>query len=238
MRRESQFEGVAVLVPAYNEAAHIGPCLDEVAQAFPGARVLVIDNNSTDDTRRIALACGAEVLCEMRQGKGFAVTSGIRYALAQGAQWIALHDADQEYSAAHLAELVRQCQTEAADGTAPLIMGVGLREVMLGQVLWRSLLANFVAKQAIRLSAGAAPPEDILTGARVMSAALATQLFQDSAQDQPFRGFELETAVTRKAMELGACIVSRRVQYTPRVAAEKKVRAWDMFGIVKAAFNG
>lgn len=232
------FEGVCVLVPAYNEAVHIGPCVAEVLAAFPGARVLVIDNNSSDDTAALARAAGAEVLHEDRQGKGFAVTSGIRHALSGGSALLALHDADCEYSASHLARLVEQCQAARVQG-AELIMGVGLREVMLGRVLWRSVLANFVARLAIRVASGMRPPEDILTGARVMSATLASKLFEDRPEEEsPYRGFELETALTRRAMALGGVIVSSRVRYTPRIVSEKKIKAWDMFGILKAAFNG
>lgn len=238
MSGPSNFADVCVLVPAYNEAVHVGPCIAEVHTAFPGARIVVVDNNSSDETAALALAAGAEVLHERRQGKGFAVTAGIRFALAQGSSLIALHDADCEYSASHLARLVEQCQTTVGQGQ-PLVMGVGLREVMLGRVLWRSVLANFVARLAIRVASGRRPPEDILTGARVMSAPLAAQLFTGRPdEDAPYRGFELETALTRRAMALGGEIVSTRVRYTPRVVSEKKIKAWDMFGILRAAFHG
>lgn len=226
-----------VLIPAFNEAQHIAQCVTETRMAFPYASILVIDNNSTDGTSELARGAGAQVVTEPRKGKGYAVTTGARIALKAGCTWIALHDADREYKAEHLADLVAQCQEAATGATAPIVMGVGLREVMLGQVLWRSLIANFVARLALRLALRKRPPEDILTGARVMSSALACGLFLIHG-DQPYRGFELETALTRRAMRLNAAMISNRVRYVPRVATEKKIKARDMFGILKAAFNG
>lgn len=227
---------VWILIPAFNEAQHIVQCIVETREAFPAAHILVVDNNSTDATAELARAAGAQVIVETRQGKGFAVTAGVRLALESGGAWLALHDADREYKADHLAELVGQCQA-AAGGGVPLVMGIGLREVMLGQVLWRSLIANFVARLALRFALRKRPPDDILTGARVMSAPLANALFLTQGDD-PYRGFELETALTRRAMRLDAALVSHRIRYVPRIATEKKIKARDMFGILKAAFNG
>jgi len=226
-----------ILIPAFNEAQHISLCVRETQTAFPLAQIVVIDNGSTDQTASLAEDAGARVVTETRKGKGFAVTAGVSLALEAGCAWIALHDADREYKAEHLAELVRECQVSAGDVDTPVVMGVGLREVMLGQVLWRSLIANFVARLALRVALGKRPPEDILTGARVMSATLARALFARPG-GPPYRGFELETALTRRAMRMNAAMVSKRVRYVPRVATEKKIKASDMFGILRAAFNG
>jgi hypothetical protein len=116
-------------------------------------------------------------------------------------------------------------------------MGVGLREVALGLVLWRSLVANYVARMALRLALRKQPPMDILTGARVMNADLARQLFAPQDGKAPYKGFELETALTRKALAAGARLVSAPVRYSPRSVGEKKIKAWDMLGILKAAWN-
>jgi glycosyltransferase involved in cell wall biosynthesis len=226
-----------VLVPAHNEEGNIIQCIQEARSAFYGARVLVLDNASSDRTAELAVLQEAEVLPVRQKGKGYAVTAGVRFALEQGCDWIALHDADNEYSAEDLAELAIACQRVAPTAQELHVMGVGLRQVMLGRVLWRSILANGVARWALQFALRKRPPEDILTGSRVMSAPLAKAMF-DEAGESPFRGFELETAVTRQALKKGAIIVSDRVRYVPRAAGEKKIKATDMFGILKAAFNG
>ena len=50
------------LIPAYNEAARIGPVLDAVLALPLLARVIVIDDGSSDDTAFVAQAKGAQVL--------------------------------------------------------------------------------------------------------------------------------------------------------------------------------
>ncbi len=50
-------------VPVYNQAATLGACLTALrAQSVPPAEILVVDDGSTDDSVKIALAAGATVL--------------------------------------------------------------------------------------------------------------------------------------------------------------------------------
>ena len=53
---------VAVLLPCHNQAATIGAVVRGFADALPAARIYVFDNNSTDDTARVAARAGARVL--------------------------------------------------------------------------------------------------------------------------------------------------------------------------------
>ncbi len=61
---------VAVLIPCFNEAAAIAKVVADFKAALPEATIYVYDNNSTDDTARIARAAGAVVGAEGRRGKG------------------------------------------------------------------------------------------------------------------------------------------------------------------------
>jgi glycosyltransferase involved in cell wall biosynthesis len=72
-----------VIVTAYNEADRIGATLDALAEAFPGAALLLADDGSADRTSEIASARGARVLRSERMiGKGGAATLAARAALA------------------------------------------------------------------------------------------------------------------------------------------------------------
>jgi dolichol-phosphate mannosyltransferase len=53
---------VSVVIPARNEAARIGPCLDGVLADPDVGEVLVVDDGSTDGTAEIAQARGARVV--------------------------------------------------------------------------------------------------------------------------------------------------------------------------------
>jgi glycosyltransferase involved in cell wall biosynthesis len=61
---------IAVIIPAYNEAASIGHVLEALPR-FVSA-VFVVNNNSSDNTAEVAKAKGATVLFEERKGYGYA----------------------------------------------------------------------------------------------------------------------------------------------------------------------
>ena len=52
---------IAVLIPCYNEAQTIAKVIGDVKTVLPEAAVYVYNNNSTDDTEKIAKECGAIV---------------------------------------------------------------------------------------------------------------------------------------------------------------------------------
>ena len=61
---------VAVLIPCYNEEQTVSKVIEDVKEALPEARIYVYDNNSTDDTAKLAAQAGAIVRREYKQGKG------------------------------------------------------------------------------------------------------------------------------------------------------------------------
>lgn len=72
-----------IIVTARDEADRIEATLAALAQAFPGARVWVADDGSSDDTAACARRAGATVVSAERPlGKGGAATLAARRALA------------------------------------------------------------------------------------------------------------------------------------------------------------
>ncbi len=69
---------IAVLVPCYNEGLTIGKVIDDFKMALPQATIYVYNNNSSDDTKAIALSKNVQVYDEFRQGKGNVVRSMFR----------------------------------------------------------------------------------------------------------------------------------------------------------------
>ena len=83
-----------LVIPAYNAAAFIGDAVGSaLAQSLPPARVIVVDDGSTDDTATVARAVGGpiEVLTQPNQGPGSATTRGM--ALVE-TEYVATLDAD------------------------------------------------------------------------------------------------------------------------------------------------
>lgn len=110
----------AVIVTAHNEADRLPATLAALAAAFPGARVLVADDGSTDGSADVAAAHGAEVVrSERNVGKGGAATLAAQRLLPlagePGPPVILLCDGDLAASADTLAQLVEEVRAGRAD---------------------------------------------------------------------------------------------------------------------------
>jgi glycosyltransferase involved in cell wall biosynthesis len=75
----------SVIVPAYNEAAYLGRALDSLLhQDYDGRyEVIVVDNNSSDETAAIAVRCGVRVVSEPEQGVCAARQRGVDCATGE-----------------------------------------------------------------------------------------------------------------------------------------------------------
>jgi glycosyltransferase involved in cell wall biosynthesis len=69
---------ILVIIPAFNEAQSIGQVISEIPDLV--SEIIVVNNNSTDNTAAVATAAGATVLFEERMGYGYACLQGINYA--------------------------------------------------------------------------------------------------------------------------------------------------------------
>jgi glycosyltransferase involved in cell wall biosynthesis len=73
---------VLVIIPAFNEAHSIGKVVADIPRSLV-QEIVVVNNNSTDETEANARAAGATVLREDRKGYGQACLCGIAYAAAK-----------------------------------------------------------------------------------------------------------------------------------------------------------
>ncbi len=88
-----QNKTIKVVIPAYNEAQSIGLVLRDIP-AFVD-EVIVVNNNSSDDTFNAAELGGATVLNEPRKGYGSACLKGLQYiADSNGCDIVVFIDAD------------------------------------------------------------------------------------------------------------------------------------------------
>ncbi len=72
---------IKVIIPAFNEADSIA----KVVRELPGSvsEIIVVNNNSSDETSENALLAGATVLTEERRGYGYACLKGMDYVARQ-----------------------------------------------------------------------------------------------------------------------------------------------------------
>ncbi|WP_089321065.1 glycosyltransferase family 2 protein [Pontibacter ummariensis] len=146
---------INVIIPAYNEARSIS----KVLQAIPAglaAEVIVVNNNSMDDTAAIARQAGATVLEEPRPGYGNACLKGIAYAaakpLATRPDIIVFLDGDFSDYPEEMSLLVQPI----LDGKVDMVIGsraLGKRQA--GAMLPQQIFGNWLATTLLRLFYGA-----------------------------------------------------------------------------------
>jgi glycosyltransferase involved in cell wall biosynthesis len=106
---------IGVVIPANDEEALIGRCIDalHVASAHPDLRgeavkILVVLDHCRDRTREIVTARGAACITVEVRNVGAARAAGADALVAQGARWLAFTDADSAVAPDWLA---RQLET-------------------------------------------------------------------------------------------------------------------------------
>src|SRR5579864_8303872 len=109
---------VSVIVPARNEEACLGRCLDSlVSQAGVSFEVTVVDDGSTDRTREIAQSfpgvrvVDPENLLPGWSGKNNALVAG---AKAARGEWLLFTDADTVHRAGSLARSLAEARQQNA----------------------------------------------------------------------------------------------------------------------------
>lgn len=106
---------VWALVPAFNEADRIRATISALRSRPEIHCIVVVDDGSTDDTAKIAVAAGAnKVLTQKNQGKGTALATA--YAVTpEDVDIILLLDSDLGASASEAVKLLRPLMHDEAD---------------------------------------------------------------------------------------------------------------------------
>lgn len=194
--------GIAVIIPCLNEAASIRQVVLDVKRHLPEARIYVYDNESTDDTLKIAKAAGAIVRSEKCRGKGNVVR---RMFTDIDADIYFMIDGDQTYDLTNMDYHVNALLTEYVD----MVVGARIPEKeniyrpghYLGNKFFNYSL-NIIFKSNFT---------DIFSGYRVM-----TRRFVKTFAAVT-KGFEIETELSVHALELRVEVKEFGVLYSQRI---------------------
>lgn len=213
----------AVVLPCYNEAATIADVVAGFAEALPGAVVYVFDNNSSDDTARVAEAAGAVVIRETRQGKGHVVR---RMFAEVDADIYVMADGDGTYAAVDAPMLVKALVERRLDMVVGTRRGVrqdaGRSGHALGNRLFNGVFQWMFGDDF----------SDIFSGYRVFSRRFAKTFPAVS------RGFEIETEMSVHASQLMLPVAEIETDYGVRPEGSvSKLRTFrDGFRILSVFF--
>lgn len=181
---------VAVLIPCHNERGAVGRVVAEFRRHLPDATIYVYDNNSTDGTAAEALAAGAVVRHEPRQGKGAVVR---RMFADIDADIYLMVDGDATYDAASAPRLVAGVVETGAD----MVVGVRRPDDSVANAFRPGhAFGNRMLTGIVRWFFGRGFT-DMLSGYRAFS--------RRFVKSFPMRSgaFEIETELTIHALSLG-----------------------------------
>lgn len=197
---------IAVLIPCYNEETTISAVVSSFARVLPKARIIVFDNNSSDDSVMQAEKAGAEVVSEPRQGKGNVVRAMFRKI---DADIYVLVDGDNTYPANQAVELIGPLLHQEAD----MVVGDRLSSRAYDKENKRKFhsFGNRLVRRMINLLFGSRL-KDIMSGYRVFSRVF-VKTFPVLSE-----GFEIETELTLHALDKRFPIVEIPIDYRDRPA--------------------
>ncbi len=193
---------LAILIPCLDEEDGVALVVKEYAGAFPDARILVVDNGSTDRTAERARAAGAEVVAEPRRGKARAIVTA--FALLEE-DLVIMVDGDGSYPAEGARRLLAASRADPAD----MITGVRVPEGD-HRVFRRFHELGSAAFAAVFRLVFHYAPGDLFSGLRLF-----TKRFYKNVP-LLFRGFELETELTVQAVEKGYRLTEVEIPFRTR----------------------
>lgn len=213
---------IAVLIPCYNEELTIRAVVEDFKNVIPEADIYVYDNNSNDDTAKIAKEAGAIVVPEYRQGKGHVVRSMFRNIEAD---CYIMVDGDDTYPAKdayNVAKLVLENKADMAIGDR--LSSTYFRENKrpfhnTGNKLVRTLI-NKIFKSEVK---------DIMTGCRAFNRKFVKSFPVLS------NGFEIETEMSIHALDKRFLIAEIPIAYRDRPeGSESKLNTFqDGYRVLK-----
>jgi dolichol-phosphate mannosyltransferase len=207
---------LSVIVPVYNEAAHVDELLRAIHASPVKKEIILVDDGSTDGTREKlrSTPLGDDVTVifhEKNCGKGAAIRTALEYARGE---YILIQDSDLEYDPQDYPALLRPLQ----EGRANVVYGVRPDRPE------RGLRFFFGAKLLTHLT-------NLLYGAGIHDEATCYKLFRRSVISRirlECHRFEFCPEVTAKLCRMGEKIAEVPIHYRPRSAGEgKKIRHSD-----------
>jgi glycosyltransferase involved in cell wall biosynthesis len=214
---ETRWQGcVSVIVPVYNEVAHIDQLLHAIYASPVKKEIVIVDDGSTDGTREKlkALPPAGDVTVvfhERNFGKGAAIRTALAYARGE---YILIQDSDLEYDPQDYPALLKPLE----QGKANVVYGVRPDRPE------RGLRFFLGAKLLTHLT-------NILYGAGIHDEATCYKVIRRSVIERmqlECHRFEFCPEVTAKLCRMGEKIAEVPISYHPRSAVEgKKIRHAD-----------
>ena len=203
---------IDIVVPIFNEEATVAELLERLRQSCPEARLIFVDNASTDSTRDLLRRHGVvDLVChETNLGYGRSLLDGMRHG---SGEHVVIIDADLEYLPEDVPSLVAGLGAAGAVYGSRFLSG---RESPPAMQWYRSLgnglvtkLFNLLFRQGLT---------DLYTGVRAFRREVLPLDELESA------GFEFVLELSARLVHAGVSIGEVPVGYRPRATGHSKMR--------------
>ncbi len=143
---------IKVIIPAYNEVDSIGYVIKAIPKYVD--EVIVVSNNSTDDTEINAKKAGATVLTESNKGYGFACLKGMQYIANQNIKPDIIVFLDGDYS--DYPEELTKIVAPIIEHNIDFVIGARVKKLREeGSMTTPQIFGNWLATTLMRLFFGA-----------------------------------------------------------------------------------
>ena len=140
---------IMVLIPAYKAEQTLSELVMRISKYVNLQDILIVEDGSPDDTFKAAKSTGALVLRHsINKGKGEALKTGFKYALANGYQGVISIDADLQHDPDAIPEFIKIAKENHAD------VIVGTRRRNLANMPFERLMTNELTSLIISCFSG------------------------------------------------------------------------------------
>jgi glycosyltransferase involved in cell wall biosynthesis len=219
---------ISIVIPAFNEEKTIGNVIEDTATVMDSLKlpyeIIVIDDGSTDNTRRVATIYKATVLShEKNRGKGYAERKGFRHA--QGDIVVTI-DGDGAHNPKEITSLITPLLNGTDIAAGSRFMGNGPYSTSR-----LNLLGNILFNMSIMIMTGRRVT-DSQTGFRAIKKDVLHKLNLES------QGYEIETEITVKSLKNGFKFREEPITVNRREYDTSKIRLFsDGAKILKTIFK-
>ncbi len=210
---------VTVVIPCYNEGASIANVIHgfkctSIADDYFNFDILVIDNNSKDNTSEEAKNAGARVITETKQGKGHAIRTGFNN-IHPSAEYVVMLDGDDTYRPEEVLRMLEPLHHNFCDVVVGSRLGGKIRGDAMHSV---NRAGNWLYTHLVRL-VYSVNITDVLSG----YFAWKRPVVENLAPNLVSSGFAIEMEMITKMSKMGYEIYSVPISYNLR-AGESHLR--------------
>lgn len=163
-----------IMIPAYNEAENIERVVENLIKNFSQYDYVIINDGSTDDTRKICARKGYNFLdLPVNTGLSGAIKSGMRYANYYGYDFVVQLDGDGQHDPVYIQSLIDEMERTGCD------IVIGSRFKTERKPLNSRMIGSQIITTAIWMTTGGKYIGDVTSGMRLFNKRMIKQFGYD-----------------------------------------------------------